>query len=116
MTWFDLLLAATAFAATSGAVVAVLSTVGRIKAERDYLALLQNSSEAAKLRRLYTDFLVEDGRLSDEELAKLIDGLEQLARRMPAEERAYIVNALKQSSMLGRERYVTKVFRDSAAA
>lgn len=115
MNWLNILLTIVTLAATSGAALAVFWTFRRAKAERDYITILHGSSEAEKLRHLYAGFLA-DGHLSEEELARLVQGLEQLAKRMPADERGYIVNALKQSSLIGRERYINKVIQDSVAA
>ena len=115
MNWLNLILAAAAFLSTAGVFISALKTYRRVKAEKGYLAILQRSTEAQKLRRMHSDYLA-DGKLSNEELAHLVEGLEQLAKRMPAEDRVYIMNALTQNSARGRERYIEKVIRDSVAA
>lgn len=97
-----------ALVALLGVAVAVVTTYRRYLAERHYLSILRQSAAVARLRELHNSH-ISDGHLSDEELSRLTDELEAAALSMKRAERHYILEALKQNSPKGRERYIDKV-------
>jgi len=95
-------------AAFAGVLASVVGLNQKQRAEREFLNVLANETEAAHLRVLWRK-IMEDGAVSSSELQSLIGSLEKLTNELPREHKLLIEYGLRQRSIRGRARYAAKL-------
>jgi len=90
------------------AAVAIVMLVRKQKAQSHYLDLLRNHKEEIISLR---NEVMHDGKVSDQELEKIIALLHSYSNEMPESEQKLVHQGLLQDSQIGRELYCEKIFR-----
>lgn len=96
-------------AGIAGAISAIAAVALRMRAEREYLGLLEMQSTSVREAH---NRAMRDGVVTADELRTLIACLERAAEGMPEARRRLISHGLRQRSMRGRARYAAKLMKE----
>lgn len=105
---FELLPVATAAVASFAAVRAMLQIAWRVSAEAHMRSLIE-MSESIKALRVRLGDAHQEGKIDAAFYSEACGQLEELTQRLKVHERRLVLKGLRQPSVVGRRRYVSKL-------